>query len=370
MAAMGTEALVAHLARLAIGHIEWERWRGFPDAHHRMVFHHRKGFTGATELQIGDVFARAIIADALCDARDGGGEDLSATLESECIHLVDRRRRSGCGGWSYFPALPELPPDIDDLAEVMQVLTRCGREGELQAYVEPPLSTVLSDGLRPNGAFGTWIIPRENRSDLEARQAHRVEILWGDTDDVEVVANFLFALTLYDRERFNEVLSRGLRYVEDQQGADGCWQSTWYVGPYYGTYVCTRALAVSGRQAALSRARSFLLDTQRRDGGWGGGRICSQLDTALALCAICVVAERLGVTAPDRERIHNGLQALTGALVVCRGWDASLFGRINVGRARGEAGPELRYGSSAVTAAYVLKAAMAARQAMAVVSAR
>src|SRR5450432_3490887 len=102
-ATMAAEALVAHLARLAICHIERERCRGFPDAHHRMVFHHRKGFTGATELQIGDVFARAIIADALCDAQESGGEDLSATLESECNHLVDRRRRSGCGGWSYFP---------------------------------------------------------------------------------------------------------------------------------------------------------------------------------------------------------------------------------------------------------------------------
>jgi hypothetical protein len=50
--------------------------------------------------------------------------------------------------------------------------------------------------------------------------------------------------------------------------------------------------------------------------------------------------------------------------VASLGWDASPFMRINVGRARGEVGPELLYGSSAITAAYGLKAAMAARRAM------
>jgi squalene-hopene/tetraprenyl-beta-curcumene cyclase len=367
---MAMEALVAHLAGVAMRHIDRERARGFPDAQHRMVFRHRKGFSGATELQIGDVFTRAIIADALCDARDIGGEALSEALAAECSHLVERRRRSGCGGWSYFPELPELPADIDDLAEIMQVLIRCGRVRELQAYVEPPLSTVLRDGLRPNGAVATWIIPRDHRSDLDARQARRVETLWGDTDDAEVVANLLFALALYDRGRFDEVLNRGWRYLEDQQSAGGSWQSTWYVGPYYGTYVCMRALAASGGEGALARARTFLLDSQRRDGGWGEGRVCCQLATALALCALCVVAQRLGVAVIDREPVDRGLQALTGALVVRQGWDAPPFMRIDVGRAGGRAGPERLFGSSAITAAYVLKAAMAARQAMAVRSAR
>jgi len=333
--------------------------RGFRDLAHRMIFPHKKGFTGTTEQQIGDVFARALIADVLCDARDAGANNLSSILESECTYLVSRRQLSVCGGWSYFPALPELPPDVDVLAQVMQVLIRCGRWSDLLAHVEPPLLTVLRDSIRPNGALGTWIIPLENRSATESRQARFVELAWGDTEDVEVNANLLFALTLYDRERFTQILQRGLEFVVDRQNSNGSWLSSWYFGPYYGTYVCARALAALGDQGALARARLFLVNTQRRDGGWGDGIICSQLGTALALLALCVVAKHLDLTSIDEVRMDRAVQALASAYAMRGGWHGSPFIRMDVGRPRGKDGPVLVYRSSAITAAYALKAVIA-----------
>jgi squalene-hopene/tetraprenyl-beta-curcumene cyclase len=298
--------------------------------------------------------------------RDAGGADLADTIEAECSYLVNQRQRSAAGGWSYFPGLPELPPDIDVLAEVMQVLTRCKRRRDLLAYVERPLLTVLRDGVRPNGSVGTWIVRKDDRSNLEARQARFIEVAWGDSADVEVVANFLFALALYDRGRFGAVLHQGVRYLQGQQTASGCWRSTWYVGPFYGTYVCARTLASMSDRSTLARARSFLLESQREDGGWGSGLICCQLGTALALCGICVIAEALGVTALDCERIAEGVRALAGALKMRGGWHASPFIRMNVGRIRGEKGPMLLYQSAAITAAFALKASIAVRQAMAI----
>jgi squalene-hopene/tetraprenyl-beta-curcumene cyclase len=356
---MRTQSVIADLTRSAIRYLLRDRSRGFPNAAHRMIFYHRKGFTGATALQSGDVFARSLIADALCDARDAGAPNLTEILDSECVYLVDQRQRSDWGGWSYFPGLPELPADVDVLAEVMQVLIRCGCTADLRAHAEPPLNTVLRDCVRPNGAIGTWIIPEANTSDLAARQARFVELAWGDTDDVEVIANFLFTLTLYDHLRFDAILRRASPVVRDRQAADGSWQSTWYVGPYYGTYVCSRALAALGDELALHRARSFLVNTQREDGGWGNGLICSQLGTALALCALSVIAQRLGATPFDSEQMERGVEALARALALRGGWHASPFIRMNVGRPRGEDGQELLYRSCAITAAYVLKAAVA-----------
>ena len=202
---------------------------------------------------------------------------------------MDQRQRDACGGWSYFPTLPELPPDVDVLAEVMQVLLRAGRWTDVKAYAEPPLEVVLRDGVRPSGAVGTWILPSDQRSSLQARQGRFVASAWGDTEDVEVNANFLFALTLYDRLRFAEVSSAIGSFLIDRQEANGSWRSEWYVGPYYGTYVCTRALMPLGQHQALRRAREFLIHGQRADGGWGSGLVCNQLyragDLRVVLCS-------------------------------------------------------------------------------------
>jgi squalene-hopene/tetraprenyl-beta-curcumene cyclase len=356
-----TTTAIAALGFAARRRLERERISGFPSARHRMVFPHNKGFTGTTESQVGDVFARAIIADSLCDARDTGATGLDATLNAECSYLVDRRQPNGIGAWSYFPDLPELPPDLDVLAQVMQVLIRCRRLADLRIHVEPPLASVLRDGVRANGAIATWMIPAHNRSNAEARQARFVETAWGDTEDVEVIANFLYALAIYGRNRFSRILRDGCCYIEGRQDDDGAWRSAWYVGPYYGTYVCARALAAMGCDAALGRARAFLFAAQRDDGGWGKGLLCSQLGTALAICAICTIAERIGKTSADHDRTENAVAALA-ASHASQGWHATPFIRMDVGRPREELGPELFYRSSAITAAYVLKAVAAVQR--------
>lgn len=143
---------VASLAQAAVDHLLQQHAAGYADAAHRVSFPRRKGFTADHPLQCGDVFVRAIIAEALCDARDAGFHDPSASLGLECDYLLERRRRDGIGGWSYFPDLPELPSDIDDLSQIMQVLARCGRTDDLTAYAEPPLQVVLRDNVRADGA--------------------------------------------------------------------------------------------------------------------------------------------------------------------------------------------------------------------------
>lgn len=184
---------------------------------------------------------------------------------------------------------------------------------------------------------------------------------WGDDPDTEVIANFLYGLWVYDFARFLQVIERGARFVREQQDDGGSWQSTWYPGPYYGTYVCVRLLAELGNDDPLDRAREFLLASQRSNGGWGFGSHADQLSTAMALCALATIVARRGQRQND-DRIHQAVEMLAGTTTGGR-WDSPTFIHMNGGRAHGRDGPWLRYGSSALTAAYVLKAAAAVQKA-------
>ncbi len=169
-----------------------------------MVFAAEQGFTARRETQAGDVFARALIADSLCDAKALAGSPLEGWIAYEADYLLSTRRPGPMDGWSYFPDLPELPPDADDLAQVMQVLLRSGRRDDVTATCEPALRVLLTDGAHPDGSFETWIIPAAGRTTEQQRQAEFVRLAWGRGPDSEVMANLLYALALYDPARFQD----------------------------------------------------------------------------------------------------------------------------------------------------------------------
>ncbi|HEY2025694.1 MAG TPA: hypothetical protein VGG78_01710, partial [Gemmatimonadaceae bacterium] len=217
------------------------QWRlGFGETRHLMNFDLRRG---GYMCQRGDVFARALIVDALEDMQEHAGVDVRPLIQRELDYLISVRRPGRVGGWAYFPDLRELPADADDLAQVAIALVRAGRLDDVVRYCEPPLAVLLADCAHDDGSYETWIVPRDGRSEEEELQAHFSRIAWGLGSDPEVVANLLYALRLMDAERYRERIERGTTYLEGAQTADGSWVSTWYHGPYYGTYVVARAIA-------------------------------------------------------------------------------------------------------------------------------
>jgi uncharacterized ParB-like nuclease family protein len=347
---MKFEDQLGYLAAAACVRLEEERSCGYSQASHWIK--HKDEITGRAGMLRGDIFARAIIADALCDARDAGLVEASAVLAAECAHFIEQRQRSGIGGWVYFPGLPGLPPDADDLAQVMQVLVRCRRIADILAFVEPPLSTLLSDCRHPNGAIDTWIIPRHNRNVEQQIQAAYIAKVWGDTHDVEVIANLLYAIALYDLKRFERIVREGAIYIRDRQQTAGNWTATWYAGPFYGTFACVRLLAFVGDYEPLSRARAFLLDGQLHDGGWGNGEPSDQLSTALAICALLALAGGTVMEADVLPAARRGGEFLF-ATTACDDWRAPRFLHRDT---------RVGYASSAITAAYALKAVAAISQ--------
>jgi squalene-hopene/tetraprenyl-beta-curcumene cyclase len=323
-----------------------QQWRqGFGEARHVMHFPPEVGF-GGPPYQRGDVFQRALIADSLCDSAERWSLDLRPVIEPEIAYLLGRRASERCG-WRYFPELPELPPDADDLAQIIQVLWRSGRRHEIREFCSGPLSLLFRDNSHPDGSFETWIIPRDLPTPEEARQAEFARNTWGVGPDPDVMANLLYALVLADGEDYAGRIARGVAWLQGRQTPEGYWNSTWYQGPYYGTYVCTRLLSRTIPTAEnIDRAATFLRTTQYVDGSWG-----SPLDTAFALLALAYVA------AGDTDRASKALASLRATVEPDGSWPAHDFIRMDTGRATGAVAPILSYGSRTITTAFVVKAA-------------
>jgi squalene-hopene/tetraprenyl-beta-curcumene cyclase len=337
------------LAGAALGALLAAAEDGFAEAAHVMDFPRAQGFSGPAESQRGDVFCRALIGDALQDA---GGAAPDRLIEDAIGHLLARRRTDALGGWSYFPELTELPPDADDLAQVMRLFLRAGRRDLVEHHCEAAL-TVLLAGAR-DGTFPTWILPDPPKTAEQAMQAEWVRLAWGSTVDAEVVANLLHALLGYDITRFGPAVVAGANWLAAQQHEDGSWPATWYHGPWYGTWQAVRLLAaITPSHPGVARAREFLFQGRQSNGGWGLGDASDPLSTALALLALA--ATRAPV---PTGIVTSGLRAMAPP---DSGWPAVPFVRMTLGRAGNGPVTVLSYGSRTVTALFVLKATLALR---------
>jgi squalene-hopene/tetraprenyl-beta-curcumene cyclase len=322
-----------------------------------MNFSWDQGFSGATEVQAGDVYQRSLLAEALSEAVGLAGPDLEPAVAHEIGYLLGRAQPQQPGGWSYFPELPELPADADDLAQMIRLLCMSGRRDLVAGRCDPPLAALLQTGVHPDGSMETWILPADPQLRSQQRQAQFVEVAWGTGPDPEVMANLLHALHVYDAARFAGTIERGLDFIERAQAAGGSWSSTWYFGPFYGVFVASRALvAARPGSDALSRAITFVRDSQLPDGGWGAAD-SDALSTSLALQTLALAPPEL-VDASDPERAGRArgwLEADRGA----DGWRGCPFIQMNVNRASGGPITTVFYSSRTITTAFVLRAALA-----------
>ena len=341
-----------HVALQSLAFIVKQWQLGFGELCHIMRFPHSMGHTAKGEFQHGDTFQRAVIADILYDVNALVASQLDSMIAYEVEYLLGKRCADSTGGWRYFPDLPELAPDADDLAQIMQVFLKCGRMDLLEDHCEKPLNVLLRDNMHDDGSFETWIIPTANRSSDQERQVAWAKNAWGIGADCEVMANLLYALVLYDADRFQHTIEKGVDFIEAAQEDDGSWMSTWYHGPFYGIYVCLRLLTKARPNSPAIRAGvAFLRRTQHSDGGWGLEEASDALSTALALLGLATIRE---VT---DERAQAALAYLTASMEGENGWQGAALIRMDTGRATGDFQRVVSYGSRTITTAYVLQAA-------------
>lgn len=319
------------IARSGATYLAREAETGWRAGSHLMRFPREEGFTVPDgEVAVGDVFTTALVGSALAEWDAAmPGRPLAPVLDVLARRLSRRRRASERGGWSYFPDLPELPADADDLAEVVRVLSRLPGAGELRGILRDALDFALSLQ-EPSGRMPTWLV--DDAGPHCARQRRFVETQWGDTADVEVVANLAHAAYRFDPGRYAAAAAAACRYVAAAQTGDGRWPSTWYHGETWGWWVCGRLLALDDRYAAAGRrAADRIAAAQNPDGGWGAhpGSPSTPAHTALALLAHTAVLGGHGARA-DAARARR---FLAGRRLAGGGWPAEPLIAMDLARA-------------------------------------
>ncbi|HKR48422.1 MAG TPA: prenyltransferase/squalene oxidase repeat-containing protein [Pseudonocardiaceae bacterium] len=183
------------------------------------------------------VFERAWVLAALT----GAGIDVTVPRGlTDSLHAAF----GDCG----VAAGPGLPPDSDDTAAALYALAQLGSPRALDCLFVYQTDEYFS------------CFPEERTTSISTN-AHVLQTCgrYLEHDGPQ-------------RWRYHTVMDKLSGWLRERQEADGSWWDKWHASPYYPTARCATALHRYSRSAsvsALTRAVTWLLDSQREDGSWG-----------------------------------------------------------------------------------------------------
>ena len=255
----------------------------YVELQHFMWLSKKEGFDNETQLHYSDTFQRAMLNDCLLHISEKFGLKTDIFFKEENNYFLSRVNNDTIGTWSYFPTVQEVAADIDDLGQIMQQFIQTQENQLIDKYCLKAIDIATQDRTIKNGGIETWIIPKDNLTENQKVQDHFNSTKWGKGPDVEVVANFLYALFLYNAEKYSDTIKKGIDYIISQQKDDGFWDSRWYYGNYYGTYVVLRLLKSFPDEFEKEKQKSldFIKNTQNEDGSFGSDEQ-KNLSTAFA----------------------------------------------------------------------------------------
>lgn len=320
---------------------------GLPEIKHIMYLGKSEDFQNRSQIHIGDVFQRAIVCDILYDIQSYSNYDFSGIIRQELSYLKRKRNRDTIGGWSYFSSLKEIAADIDDFGQILQLLSKTKQTSFVKKNCLPVIDFIHSNCLSNTGGIKTWILPVKPDLEIDRLRLHFNQTKWGEGPDAEVVANYIYSLILLNKEKYISIINNACAYIKSKFNNNGFWESRWYYGNYYGTYVCTRALCSLNNDSFISDISEqivhSLVESQNQDGGWGVMRGNSDpLNTSFAIFTLKLLKNDY-----YNHKIEQGKEYLISSQNENYSWPG-----INFIRPRFDE----PYRSSTVTTAYVLKA--------------
>ncbi len=263
----------------------------YVDLKHYMYLGELDDFCNENDVHESDTFQRTILNDCLLDIliKENSLDQNYFYFKNELDYLISKVNKDDIGGWSYFPSVKEISADIDDLGQVIQLFFKLGRNDLIEKYCLSPVETAISDRTCENGGIETWILPKNNLNDLQKIQNEFNTNKWGKGPDVEVVANFIYSLHLIDKKKYKPQIINAINYIIAQQNEEGFWESRWYYGRYYGTFVCLRLLKEyeNSTKSQIEKALEFIRKTQNSDGSFSNEKTSKDsLNTAYALLCL------------------------------------------------------------------------------------
>ncbi|HFK5529194.1 TPA: prenyltransferase/squalene oxidase repeat-containing protein [Elizabethkingia anophelis] len=326
-----------------IGFIKKDYLRDYAELKHVMFLGEIEDFENQNNIHISDTFQRTLLNDCICDITNLLKIDSKGYLQKEIEYILGRRNHDSIGGWSYFPTVKEIAVDIDDLGQIMQFFIKTGKEDLIHNHCLNAIRIAIEDRVNTEGGIETWIIPNYNLSELQKKQDYFNRSKWGKGPDVEVVANFAYALQLFSPLEYSEVIKNAVEYIASNQEDDGTWKSRWYFGSFYGTFICLRLFDTVKEDGCRVKEKTLdlLQKSQNLNGSYGkeGEYI---LSTVFAIFCMNIL------DFPDINYLkQNAKEFLLANQMEDGGWIAEHFIK-----------PKLQepYGSRTLTTAYVLKA--------------
>jgi hypothetical protein len=327
-----------------LNYIKADYLRNYAEMKHVMYLSRNDDFDNENPLHVTDIFQRALLNDCLLSIAKNQHIDIANYLNYEIRYLTKYINKDAIGAWSYFPSVKEIAADIDDLGQIMQLFIHAKKANFLIRYCAKPIDTALANRYNKEGGIATWLIPNENRTPVQEKQDLCNRTKWGTGPDVEVVANFAYALYRYQPEKYSAVIEKAIQFICNNQHEKGFWESRWYYGAYYGTYVCLRLLETDKEKyrPSIQKAIGFITENQNKDGGFGWQPdISDALSTSFALLSL----KLLGDTADDS--VKKAEQYLTGSQQNDGSWIGVDFIKPKVSEP---------YKSKVLTTAFALKA--------------
>ena len=235
---------------------------------------------------------------------------ISTWLRDQQYRTVHPYTNSPPGGWSWTD-LPGGVPDADDTPGAMLAVMHLRPVDEpfsseeissLEAAAVWLLNLQNSDGGWPTFCKGWGTLPFDRSSNDLTAHVLRAFAMWQVR--VSEISDTMSART-------EVAISKGLKYLEKQQNADGSWLPLWFGHQFadddenrlYGTAKVLLALNEIGEQnrQMTKSGLQWIVDNQNDDGGWSAakGLASSCEETGLALEAIAFE----GVTADNPASI-------------------------------------------------------------------
>ena len=174
------------------------------------------------------------------------------------------------GGW-YFEFNNEFYPDVDDSAMVCLGLSRVEHpNGRYQREsVQRAIDWILSMQCR-NGGWASFDKDNDRMVFEHIPFADHNAML--DPPTVDITGRILEMLATYGYDRHHPAVKRAIKFIGEEQEADGSWFGRWGVNYIYGTMQVLRGLESMGvdhHEPYIQQAAEWLRMVQNADGGWG-----------------------------------------------------------------------------------------------------
>jgi squalene-hopene/tetraprenyl-beta-curcumene cyclase len=194
-------------------------------------------------------------------------------LSKEVRHKGDwavKNRKAQPGGW-YFEFNNEFYPDVDDTGQVLLALNKVDNPRERYQYdvSQRAIEWIFSMQCK-NGGWASF--DKDNTKMIFEQIPFADHNAMLDPPTVDITGRILETLATYGYTRKDKRIERAIKFIFEEQEADGSWFGRWGVNYIYGTFLVLRGLEAIGvwnHEPQIQQAAEWIRSVQNADGGWG-----------------------------------------------------------------------------------------------------